>query len=198
MQDVFKNAILPEEPDVLGVRLLPLSLGHVYILLAVDNPFAVGGSPHLGHLAFAVQVCSRTFEDCQKWMRSGDLVKDVSEWGKKCRDMDFKKERDIFKEYIGGSADVPERWSKQKSPTPVKHPWPLFVSVQVMPLVGESRAWNMPVAMAMAYWSALSGDDALMTDAELQLISDLKSGKVKMPAVSSENAKKEQTTGEVK
>lgn len=174
MQEVFKNAILPLEPDVLGVRLLPLSLGHVYILMAVDSPFAVGGKPHLGNLSFAVQVCSRTFEDAQKWLHSETLIADVAKWGKSCRKMDFGAESKKFEEYIAQSTQMPERLSSSPGGGKgVKHPWPLIIAVSLFKHIGESRSWNMPMGMAVAYWSALAetqGDDSLCDDTYYEMV----------------------------
>lgn len=181
MQDVFKAAILPDGPDVLRVRLRPLSLAHVYILMSVDNPFAIGGSPHLGHLAFAVQICTRTFDENQEWFRSPSLVSDVEKWAEKCRDLDFPQERDKFEAYMKASTLLPQRWKKKdKIGAAVKHPWPLVIAVAMFKHVGETRAWDMPLPLAMSYWSALgelNGDDSLMTEQEQAIIESAKETK---------------------
>jgi hypothetical protein len=128
----------------------------------------------LSHLAFAVQVCSRTFEGIKEWLRAPDLMKQVEAWGRRQRKTDFVKEREKFDAYLQNAIKMPRRWSKSKSGAePVRHPWPLVIAAAIMPMVGESRAWNMPLAEAISLWSAraeVDGDDSLLSDDELSRI----------------------------
>jgi hypothetical protein len=51
----------------------------------------------------------------------------------------------------------------------MKTPWPIFIAVRLIPLVGERRAWSMPLPLALAYSTALcelAGDDSWMSEDE--------------------------------
>lgn len=184
MQQVFKNALFHEEPTVLRRRLLPLCCGHVMTLMCADNPYFVesGEKPNLMHLAFAAGVCSRTHEEGEKWITSEKLFDEVKKWGKSCRKMNYAEEGAKFQKYVIDYAKFPERWSKKKNPDPCGHPWPLLIVVTLMPLVGESRAWNMPLTKAISLWSAYQetqGDDSLKKDWEINALTDMKKKQAK-------------------
>jgi hypothetical protein len=184
MQQVFKNAFFFVEPTVLKRRLQPLCAGHVMILMSADSPFAAdtGEEPTISHLAFAVGICSRTYKDADAWLHSEKLVDDVTAWGKACGDLNFLDEILIFRAYLARMSEFPLRWQKSKTPQPCQHPWPLLLVTAIMPLVGEDRAWGMPLPKAVAHWSALQeiqGDRMLKTDWELAAIEKMKEAEAK-------------------
>lgn len=172
MQDVFRNAVYHREPVVLRRQLLPLCLGHCYILLAAESPVVTGGRVDLKALAFAVGVCSRTFEDAQAWIKSDTLVADCIAWGKQYEQDNPAKDLAAFAEYKAEFDKFPNRFSKSRSPC--HHPWPLLVAVALAPAYSESRSWNMPLPLALSYWSVLLGDDGLISDDELAAIAHMK------------------------
>jgi len=167
MQQVFKNALYHTEPTVLLRRLLPLSLGHLYQLYAAESAYAIkGGKPGLPDLVYAVGICSRTFEQGMAWLRRPRLLAECERWGRRARNrVDPEEEHQVFLEYVDQFAIFPERYQDDKlQAKPCKHPWPLVIAVKIIPLVGESRAWNMPLPLALSYWSALAeteGDESL-------------------------------------
>jgi len=179
MQQVFKNALYHREPKVLECQLRPLCCGHLFILMAADNPYVVLSEikPTLIHLAFAVGICSRTFDEATAWMKSEDIIDDVKAWGKRCRKNNFRLQGIIFEKYLRDFSAFPVRWSQARNPEPTQHPWPLLIATSIMPLVGEERAWNMPLPMAASIWSAskeLSGDRNLKTDWEYQALEQMR------------------------
>lgn len=194
MQQVFRNALFHWEPTVLGRRLLPLSCGHAYVLMAEGSPYADRARrPTVMDLSFAVAVCSQAFEDGLAWARSLHAAsKEATAWGKKCRKMDFTVEDEIFSRYIKVFSMFPRRYSKTKNPTECGHPWPLLIATSIMPVVGESRAWNMPLPMAISLWSAqleLAGDDSIQKDWEAAAVAKMKAER--------EKKQKEQTNEKV-
>ena len=187
MQQVFKNALFHQEPTVLKRRLLPLSCYHVLVLMAADNPYVVKQVPNptLIDLAFGVAVCSRTREQCEIWLPADGMLDGIKAWGKTCRKMDFRAEGLSFENYLADYSAFPDRWSKTKTPTPCQHPWPLLVVVTIMPMVGESRAWNMPLPEAISLWSAYQetqGDSSLKTDWEYNALAALKAAAIRKEA----------------
>jgi hypothetical protein len=174
MQTVFKNAIYHREPTVLRRRLLPLCLGHVYALMAAESPYVCGGNKSIVDLAVAVMVCSRTWEAGQEWFRAPGINRKCRAWGRTCRKLSFVAEHQRFTEYLDTYTQFPER---RADPTakPARHPWPLLLATQLTAAVGESRAWNMPLPLAVSYWSAnaeLAGDDTLVSVSDDDLLKE--------------------------
>lgn len=59
----FYRAQLPDTHIVLGMPLLPLSLGHLILLTRLESPFIVGGEPNWSNLAASVLICAQSYED---------------------------------------------------------------------------------------------------------------------------------------
>ena len=88
---------------VLRKRLRDFSLGHAYLLEALESPFMVGGKVGLGDLAVAVLVCSKTFAKAREFLMlpPPSIVKHAERWGFWCRLLGVKLDREMeqFKEY---------------------------------------------------------------------------------------------------
>jgi hypothetical protein len=173
MQHVFKAAVFQERFTVMGRALLPLCLGHCYILAGSDNAWMEDRKPLLPDLVFAVSVCSRTFEAALAHLADpAQAVLEASAWGRSWKPARLTDELTEFGRYIHAHAVAPERWigSGDKK---ARHPWPLLMAARLMQHLPESRAWNMPMPMAFSIWSAfleIAGDDSLVTDDERRLI----------------------------
>lgn len=176
MQSVFKAGLRQRRARVLGVSLLPLSLGHVWALLAFENGFAVSGKrPELADLVMGVSICSRTFEDCLDLINHPDLhIADVSTWARQTSRQNLRRQTSAFIRYLNDNCKTPERWKKSgEAQSQARVPWPIKVAVGIMPMVGEFRAWNMPITMAMSYWFAAqenSGDNSIVSDEEMVFV----------------------------
>lgn len=177
MQEVFRNAVYHTEPTVLLRHLKPLALGHCFILLAADSPYILGTIPNLMDLALAAGVCSRTFEDAGEWIKSPGIKKDCTTWGKRCRGMNFAAESRKLSDYLRDFSAMPSRFLP-KTAKPCLHPWPLFLVAELLQLnIGESRAWNMPLPMAISITSAYGetqGDKSLESEDDRRMIDELK------------------------
>lgn len=174
MQQVFATAIYHTEPTVLGKKLLPLSLGHVFALMAVESPYVCHGPKGLWDLSLAVAICSHTWEGNQRWFKSGKILADFKRWGKQCRKLNFVAEHWKFKTYFDHYTQFPER-NHSEGMKPSRHPWPLMVANSLVAKVGEERAWNMPLPLAVSYWSAdaeMQGDDSLKSDRDKAMFAE--------------------------
>lgn len=171
MQAVFRNAFYHKTPTVLLRQLLPLSLGHVHQLYAADSPYVCGGNKTVNDLALAVAVCSRTWEELAAWLHTPGLLTQCKRWGRKASfRLNFFREHNRFVKYLDDYTQMPDRWqpdTKGGKPKVYQHPWTLIIATELLDKVGESRAWNMPLPLALSYWSALAelryGDDSLKT-----------------------------------
>ena len=70
MLDYYQAAV-PDGWQVLGVKLRPLSLGHLILLKRYGSAFVVGGIPTEADLVLSVLICSRTYEDGVELVESG-------------------------------------------------------------------------------------------------------------------------------
>lgn len=182
MLPAFANAFLVRPPSVLGVRLLPFSLGHAYILDATESPFAMHGEKPVGlsDLCMAVQVCSRPFRDALEFCMTGAGV-DAEVWATECAGANLADETATFCRYLGSYHTLPKRWSKQGD-KPARAPWMLQLAAAVMgdgALCGQAMedALNMPLSEALiltAARAAYQGDESIMSETEAQAVEQLK------------------------
>ncbi len=166
IQEVFRQALFHSEPKVLNRRLLPLSLGHLYYLQAANSPYFYGREKVFGDLILAVAICTRTWEQMECFVGASSGDDEFSAWGHECQQLDIAAESAVLEKYIADSCVFPVRFQDVSKPSKrCLHPWPLYLATSIMDMVGESRAWNMPVALAISYASARAewknGDESL-------------------------------------
>lgn len=183
MQSVFKAGLRQRRARVLGVSLLPLSLGHVWALLAFENGFAVSGKrADLSDLVMGAAICSREFDSILDLLNNPDRhIKEIAEWGRKTSKQNLVRQKRAFIRYLNDNCKTPERWKKSgEAQSQSRVPWPIKVAVGIMPLVGESRAWNMSITMAMSYWFGLqenAGDNSIVSDEEMVFVEKVRHGR---------------------
>ncbi len=109
----FLRATLPARIKCLGVEMRPLCLGHYVHLRALENAFVCGQPPIIADLILGVFVCSQSFEDGQRAMRSPWLKWLFRFWGWRVRKMNIaeqiralRTERDSFAEKMKAFGDV--------------------------------------------------------------------------------------------
>ena len=80
MIEDFYLAAVPEPVTLLGLRLLPLSLGHLILLNRVKSAFVVGGPPSYEDLALSVFICSQTYQGALAAFEDPDLPRFMERW----------------------------------------------------------------------------------------------------------------------
>lgn len=179
MQEFYGNTLCNDVPVVLGKTLRPLTLAHVYTLLAAESPYVCdkpdSEKKTLFDLAFAVAVCSRTWEEIGELLANRD-TREIEAWGRQWGKawntrIDPFIEDEKMVQYLDRYTALPERKRKHKNApdSGSRNPWPLILVSKYKGELGESRAWNLPVSLAFAYWLAdceRDGDDSLVSDAE--------------------------------
>lgn len=84
MDQGFYEAVIPDPFTVLGVRLRPLSLGHLLILRKIGSAFFdPDAKPNLGELGVAVTICSKTYEDGLAFLDDPQAMEKLTRWGKR-------------------------------------------------------------------------------------------------------------------
>lgn len=97
----FYLATLPEPVVLLGQRLQPLSIGHLTILQRFDCAFVTEGKvATLNDLAFAVFICSQTWEEAKASLLDDALGSKLKRWGKQVGAFKFESKRDAFLQYL--------------------------------------------------------------------------------------------------
>lgn len=125
MGDEFYLAAVPEPRTILGLRLRPLSLGHVLLLHRVKSSFVCEseGLPTYTDLAISVLICSQTYEESIQTFNDPDLPEFMHRWHDRLTGADtllcklgFRKPKLIdlatkcaeFSEYIRDGSRVPD------------------------------------------------------------------------------------------
>lgn len=83
--ECFAAACAPGDVKILGVRIRPLTLGHVVLLSRVGNSLAVGGKESFDDLVSAVQICSRTWNEGVELINRPPSAFRLRWWQRWCR-----------------------------------------------------------------------------------------------------------------
>lgn len=81
-REIFERTI-PEPTTLLGLKLLPLSLGHIILLHRIESAFVLGGKPSYDDLATSVFICSRTYQDAVDGFSDPSLPRQMHRWARK-------------------------------------------------------------------------------------------------------------------
>lgn len=142
----YHAAAEPERFTVLGIRLLPFSIGHFFLLQRTGNAFAMvqsdgkwefAGEPSYEHLAIAVLICCQRYEDALDSFADPRTARRMVEWEarlagrgwltrfglRRPKLIDLAKQSALFREYIGDGSHIPcHRSDAQGSaPCPLVH-----------------------------------------------------------------------------
>lgn len=115
----------PKPPIVLGVRLLPYTVGHALVLQRLRSPYVFGGEIDARDLVEAVFVCSQNAVESAKTINS--IFRDLLFWlwSKRISKMNPFEESNKFNAWLKEQSTAPEVLLKQgcsrKQPA---MPWP--------------------------------------------------------------------------
>jgi hypothetical protein len=182
MQKAYVHALISSQPEVLGLRLKPLTLGHLLILYSVDCGFLSGKESTIGEFAFAAWICSNRYSRIVEFIQSGtekqanQLKKAFEKLGRKYADS-IVSEIKAFQEYIDSEIIAPERMTTGKEKSP-KSPWVVMVAIALMRYLklSEKEVYEMPISKALSYYSVLgelNGDSSLLSDEQVSVIEKL-------------------------
>lgn len=73
----YAEACTPDVWKILGLKLLPYCEGHKQLLKRIGSPFAVGGLVDAGDLVSALLICSRSYEDGQRFISKRRAIRGV-------------------------------------------------------------------------------------------------------------------------
>ena len=140
----------PPAPSVLGVRLVPYTVGHAILLQRLGSPYVLGGEITSSDLVEAVVVCSQSPLESIRSIKSvwKDLV--LWLWGKRIAKLNLLAESEKFQLWLKDQSTAPEvlmeSGSKSKRPA---MPWPERVLVGCLNIgIGSDDAIKMPIGDA--------------------------------------------------
>lgn len=162
----YYRAAIPEPFNILGKRLLPLSLGHITTLSRLDSPFfsETKQPVAVGDLALAVAVCSLDYEAGVRLVQSPETPTRMRKWGRrlcnhpvfwwKDRGIDWKSKIDLFVEYLRIGSEAPG-WiiggEMSKASSEVNAPSHQVVKVVLLSKtnLSESEIMNRPWSLCL-------------------------------------------------
>jgi len=141
------NATSKPCPIVMGLRLVPFSVGHALLLHRMGSPFVYGGNASAQDLVEMAVVCSQPIYESVKTMRSWLRWLPLRIMRQKVKQADLLKESKAVQKWIEDQSDCPEvlrsPGSGQRAAT---MPWPERILVGLVNIgFDETTVINMPV-----------------------------------------------------
>lgn len=184
LTDSYYSATVPEPRVILGVRLRPLSLGHVVLMNRVESAFVCGGPVRYEDLAISVMICALTYEEGCKALEDSGLPNAMKKWAerltrtrwidralrRKPTPIAFGQKCDEFRDYlIKGSWHPNYKTNTDARSNDINLPSEQVVRVLLMREMGFSeaelmnRSWSLCLTDAYTI-RALDGQIGIMPD----------------------------------
>lgn len=155
------NATAKPCPVVLGLRMVPFTVGHAVMLHRMGSPFVLGGQVDANHLIEACIICSQSAEESLKTMASAFRWLPLRLMRRKVAKADLLKECETMQEWVAAQSDCPEvlREPGGRGKKPAM-PWPERILVGLINIgFSEKTVMTMPVVDAERFF---------LTHAEMQ------------------------------
>ena len=152
MLDYYQAAV-PDGWQILGVKLRPLSLGHLILLKRYGSAFVVGGIPTEADLVLSVLICSRTYEDAVELVESGRFKQEAKKLDKALRVCgDVQARCEWFNDYINEGLDGPKLWQKENKGKSLGAPPEQVIKCALMSKLGFSESEVLNRAFSLSLW----------------------------------------------
>lgn len=142
-------ATAPPCPIVMGLRLVPFSVGHSLVLHRLQSPLVVGGEVGRPELMQAVLICSQPIRESLKTMRSPLRGIAVRFWTRKTIKLSFEVEFEKWNNWMAGQSTAPEILTKPGVKKALSMPWPERMMACCLELgLSEETVLSMPIGDA--------------------------------------------------
>ena len=111
-------------PIVMGLRLMPYSVGHSLMLHRIGSPLVIGGHVGRADLMTAVLVCSQPIKESMAAIYSPFRNLALKAWTWKVKSLSFEAEMDKWNEWMLSQSTAPEILSKPGASKQLSMPWP--------------------------------------------------------------------------
>jgi hypothetical protein len=166
LSESFYEAALPEPFTILGLRLRPLSMGHLIILHRIGSPFVVDTEEltGLGDLAVACLICSKTYQEGQELISDPDLPGALYRWGRRLtkphwwnrrREIDLAEKFGLFADYIKAATEIPDHYWTQEGGS-VDAPMVQTVKVQLLMKTSLTETELLDRPWRLCLWDMLT------------------------------------------
>lgn len=176
----FQQAVLAEPPILLKRQLLPFSIGHYFLLDALNSPFIESGQVTLADCLLLIGVCSRNFMDAVAFVQSlsDPTTKQLfASWGTDCGVVNVAELAKTIELYLKHFGSAPDFWEEDDS-KPARLPLCLVLTTALMGKLhfNHDAAWNFPLGQAIWYAVATAEDagERVVTDDEASLLEKAK------------------------
>jgi hypothetical protein len=201
MSASYFKAAIPEPYRILGLPLLPLSLGRYRILKRFDCGFVADGETRAGmaDLIIGVVVCSMRCDEFLAWADSPSFAKDIADWsarlaptpwlgrlpilGKLRRrrpDYSFNvvEKLSLFQNYISESSTLPRYWYTESADSGAGQHWAQACETTLRSELGwtEEEINERPITKAIGDYFSMAesrGQIRIMTPEEVAYIDQL-------------------------
>jgi hypothetical protein len=139
---------------VIGLRMVPFTVGHAILLHRLGSPFVIGGQASASDLIEAVVVCSQSAEESVKTMASVFRWVPLRLMRQKVSKSDIVKECHTLQEWISDKSDCPEVLRQPGTGSrEAAMPWPERLLVGLIDIgFTEETVLNMPVTDAERFF----------------------------------------------
>lgn len=136
-------------PVVMGLRLVPYSVGHSLVLNRIGSPLAIGGPVERSDLMEAVLICSQPVKESLKAIRSPLRSIAIYIWSKRTRQLSFDVEFEKWNTWMANQSTAPEILSKPGKSRQLSMPWPERMLACCMDIgLQEDTVLAMPIGDA--------------------------------------------------
>ena len=167
MIDPFYLAAIPEPRTILGLRLRPLSLGHIILLYRLESVFVCGGIPTFSDLALSVLICASTYKEGLSYLENPDLSSELRRWADKLTGLNtflvrigirkptpinLEEKSAALSEYIAEASKVPNYHFNPSDFTEISCPSAQIVKVTLMREMKFSEEEILDRSWALCLW----------------------------------------------
>jgi hypothetical protein len=155
-QHVYAAAVFPSRTTIAGVRLLPLTIGHVLLLHALESPFVVpkgASKARRGDLALALLVLSRPAAKAAQLVDSwrGVLLLHWLSWRVTLAPFFIPARLELAK-WLASQTTGPMVWMPESGGRSLNAPLWLQVQSTLMGCLGKSEAEALATPVTVALW----------------------------------------------
>lgn len=168
----YKSTQLYVLPEILGFKLVPFTIGHHFLLNALDSPLVKGGLTNEESLHLFAFICSRSAETAKTEISNDVYITQKLGLPAEFWEFDLKEETDKANAYIEWFSSTPPR-QPSSSKSAVKVPWELWLVAVLSKNLSTpvSEVWDWPLNMCFSYKAALdniNGDTDLMDEKDIE------------------------------
>lgn len=191
----FADRIFSPTPEILGLKLLPFTLGHSILLKSANSKFVVGGlkdctlQETITELVFAILVCSVSYQEFKDEVQSGTLplflkqyAEDLLKQVKKVKEFNIFDKVNSFVLYLQRGTSTALFYNKESNddvskPNPIELEESIIATLMSECNFTRDECLNLPLTETLAsflIYAHKQGAIELISKQEFELTQKLK------------------------